>query len=61
MDLPIPRLPHHRQERFGSVLVAFVVTQNLVAIVFCQFKRVKGRASHSLPLTRLNWRRFHPV
>ncbi len=25
-----------------------------------QFKRIKGRASHSLPLTRLNWQRFDP-
>jgi hypothetical protein len=37
-------------------LVTFVVTQNLGSIVVCQLKRFKGRASHSSPLTRLNWR-----
>jgi hypothetical protein len=35
--------PDDRQGRFGSVLVTFVVTQNLVSIVFCSFNEVKGR------------------
>jgi hypothetical protein len=39
-------------------LVIILLTQKLVAIVLCQFNRVKGRAAHSLPLTRLNQRPF---
>jgi hypothetical protein len=40
----------------GTVLVTFVVTQNLGSIVYCQFQRIKGRYASLLPLTRLNWR-----
>jgi hypothetical protein len=42
MPLMILRLPNHRQERFGSALLTFLVTQNLVSIVVCQFKRCLG-------------------
>jgi len=40
----------HRQGRFGSVLVNPVFTQNLVSIVFCSFKEVKGRFASALDL-----------
>jgi hypothetical protein len=39
-----------RQGRFGSVLVNPVFTQNLVSIVFCSFKEVKGRFASALDL-----------
>ena len=40
----------HPQGRFGSVLVNPVFTQNLVSIVFCTFKEVKGRFASALDL-----------
>jgi hypothetical protein len=45
MDLTIPPHTHHSRECFGPLLVTFLVTQNLVSIVVCQFKRVKGRSA----------------
>jgi hypothetical protein len=34
--------------RFGQVLVSTLFTQNLVSIVLCAFKRIKGRLAFAL-------------
>jgi hypothetical protein len=39
----IPRLSRTLPGRLGSILVTFMVTQNLFSIVFCSFTEVKGR------------------